>query len=186
MTLLEQLSQRRPQRADAARNFDALLTAARAAFDELGADAPLEDIARRAHVGIATLYRNFPTREELIDAVYAAEVDGICAAAGEHDDPWSELVRWVELLVDRLGNAQALAPGLATSSASRAALWAAGAQLLARAIAAGEVYPKVEVDDLMRLVVGVVAMFATDQQQRDRVLGVILDGIRTPPPPLPK
>jgi AcrR family transcriptional regulator len=68
VAMTDLLAQRRPHRADAARNFEALLVAARDAFTELGVEASLEEIARRAGVGIATLYRNFPTREELIES----------------------------------------------------------------------------------------------------------------------
>src|ERR1700712_4737164 len=72
---------RRPQRADARRNFDALLAAARDAFAENGTEASLEDIARRAGVGIGTLYRNFPTRQDLFESVYVGEVEQLCQAA---------------------------------------------------------------------------------------------------------
>ncbi len=175
MTLAEQLSQRRPKRADAARNFDELLGAARAAFDELGGAVPLEDIARRAKVGIATLYRNFPTREDLIDGVYAEEVDEVCLAA---QSPDISLDDWLEQLVARLGSRRALVEGLRTASTSRAALWAAGETLLDRAIAAGVVNERVEIDDLMRLVIGIIAMHFDDPAQRERVLGMMLEGIR--------
>lgn len=74
----EIVAARRPRRADARRNYDALLLAAREAFAAHGADASLEDIARRAGVGIGTLYRNFPSRTELFEAVYADEVHALC------------------------------------------------------------------------------------------------------------
>ena len=77
----------RPMRADAARNHDKLLAAAREAFTEDGADASLEDIARRAGVGIGTLYRNFPTRQALLEAVYVDEVEAICRAADDLGGP---------------------------------------------------------------------------------------------------
>jgi AcrR family transcriptional regulator len=177
--LTAQLDQRRPKRADAARNFDALLAAARAAFTELGPGVALEDIARWANVGIATLYRNFPTRESLIDGAYAAEVDKACEyAAGM--TPWGDLVAWVENFTNTLGSNGALVEMLVgpSVSASRSALWTAGASVLDRAVAAGAVSSKVEIDDLMRLVVGISSMFAADREQRDRVLGMMLDGIR--------
>ena len=71
---------RRPKRADARRNHDALLDAARDVFAQHGANASLEEIARRANVGIATLYRNFPTRRELLEAVYVHEVQALVAS----------------------------------------------------------------------------------------------------------
>jgi AcrR family transcriptional regulator len=81
MPLHDLLDERRPHRADAARNFDAILAAARAEFTEHGTDAALDDIARRAGVGPATLYRNFATRGDLVEAVYVAEVDALCQDA---------------------------------------------------------------------------------------------------------
>src|SRR5207248_1406973 len=87
----------RPKRADAARNYDALLAAARDAFTERGAQASLEDIARRAGVGIGTLYRHFATRQALLEAVYYEEVEAICRAAEGLGDrePWDALTAWL-------------------------------------------------------------------------------------------
>ena len=88
---LAALGVRPPQRADARRNFDALIAAARAVFAEQGTDASLEDIARRAGVGIGTLYRNFPTRQDLFERVYIGEVEDLCALARPHlyDPHWT-------------------------------------------------------------------------------------------------
>ena len=88
--MLDLLAQRRPRRADAARNFDALVAAARDAFEEFGAEASMDEIARRAGVGNATLYRNFPTREALVETVYLTGVQDVCQYAedlAEDDDP---------------------------------------------------------------------------------------------------
>src|SRR5919112_5514942 len=92
---------RRPHRADARRNFDALLAAAREAFAEQGSDASLEDIARRAGVGIGTLYRNFPTRQDLFESVYLGEVEELCAAAeaAMAQPPWEALASWLRRFV---------------------------------------------------------------------------------------
>src|SRR3569833_3535541 len=97
----QELLLRRPARADARRNYDALIAAARDGFNELGTAAPLEVIARRAGVGIATLYRNFPTREDLIESVYLEEGDAVVKAAGAVAGlaPWPALEAWVERLV---------------------------------------------------------------------------------------
>src|SRR5260370_28602866 len=84
-------------RVDARRNRDKLIETAAAAFAEHGVDASLEDIARRAGVGIGTLYRHFPTREHLVEVVYRREVEGLCAAADElasHHPPDVALERW--------------------------------------------------------------------------------------------
>src|SRR5688500_17325976 len=85
-TLSALLDERRPTRADARRNFDALVAAANQAFAEHGVSASLEDIARRAEVGIGTLYRNFPTRDALVEAVYLDEVAGVASFADELAD----------------------------------------------------------------------------------------------------
>src|SRR4051794_1432104 len=80
----------RPKRADARRNYEKVVTAARAAFAERGASTSLEEIARRAEVGIGTLYRNFPNRQALLEAVYIDEVENLCRSASELDGlaPW--------------------------------------------------------------------------------------------------
>src|SRR4051812_27348632 len=95
------VSVRRPQRADARRNFDALLAAARDAFAAQGTEASLEDIARRAGVGIGTLYRNFPTRQDLFEAVYVDEVNQLSesAAAVASLPPWEALTAWLKRFV---------------------------------------------------------------------------------------
>src|ERR1700753_797185 len=84
----------RPKRADARRNYDKVIAAAREAFGESGASTSLEEIARRAEVGIGTLYRTFPNRQALLEAVYVGELEGLCDAAGELDglEPWDALV----------------------------------------------------------------------------------------------
>src|SRR3954465_786648 len=83
----------RPKRADARRNYEKVLAAAREAFAEGGESTALEEIARRAGVGIGTLYRHFPNRQALLEAVYVDEVDGICRSAADLDatDPWEAL-----------------------------------------------------------------------------------------------
>jgi AcrR family transcriptional regulator len=108
--LSDPLDQRRPHRADAARNFDAILAAARAGFTDSGTEASLE-IARRAGVGPATLYRNFPAREDLIEAVYVAEVDSLCQDAvrlAETEKPWPALVAWIRHFVTYMATKRVL------------------------------------------------------------------------------
>src|SRR6201992_1352529 len=91
----------RPKRADARRNYDKLVTTAREVFAEQGSDATLEEISRRAGVGIGTLYRHFPARENLVEAAYLDGVEEICAAVAKHDgeDPWDALKGWLLELV---------------------------------------------------------------------------------------
>src|SRR5689334_8589421 len=105
---------RRPQRADARRNFDALLAAARDAFAENGTEASLEDIARRAGVGIGTLYRNFPTRQDLFEAVYVEEIDqlGQVAAAVAELPPWEALTAWIGQFVSYAATKRAVIEAL--------------------------------------------------------------------------
>src|SRR3954469_15486865 len=91
----------RPKRADARRNYDKVLAAAREAFAEGGESTALEEIARRAGVGIGTLYRHFPNRQALVEALYLDEVDEVCRTAAELDgaDPWEALNGWFESFI---------------------------------------------------------------------------------------
>ncbi|MFD0059771.1 TetR/AcrR family transcriptional regulator [Streptomyces sp. NPDC056690] len=179
----------RPRRADARRNFDALLGAARDAFAEKGAEASLEDIARQAGVGIGTLYRNFPTRRHLFETVYAGEVDALCRLADELADapPWDGLATWLRRFVDYTVTKRAIRDALSGESdifvACRRAMLDAGEPLLLRAQAAGEVRSDMSFDDLLRLVSGVTGAAYVDTEQRDRVFGITLDGMRTRPAP---
>src|ERR1700744_303865 len=100
----------RPKRADARRNYDKVIAAARAAFGEHGTSTSLEEIARRAEVGIGTLYRNFPNRQALLEAVYVEELESLCRSAAELDGlpPWEGFATWVNGLVGYLATKQAL------------------------------------------------------------------------------
>src|SRR3954462_2449076 len=134
---------RRPKRADALRNYEKLLAAAREAFTEADRSASLEDIARRAGVGIGTLYRNFPTRADLVEAVYVDEVEGLSRSAGELAslEPWEALTSWLQGFVGYVATKQALADELfalaerdgAVFAGCRSMLHAAGEPLLRRA-----------------------------------------------------
>ena len=102
---------RRPKRADARRNYDALVAAARDVFAENGASsASLEEVARRAGVGIGTLYRNFPTRQDLFEAVYVEEVQALCRAAEDLAElpPWDALIAWLHRFVAYVATKRAL------------------------------------------------------------------------------
>ena len=106
----------RPLRADARRNYEKLLAAGRDAFTEEGSSASLEEIARRAGVGIGTLYRHFPTRQALLEAVYVEEMDALCRSAEDLRDrePWDALVAWLHRFVDYVATKEALAQELFT------------------------------------------------------------------------
>ena len=109
----------RPQRADARANRDKLAAAARALFTEKGTSAPLEEVAERAGVGIGTLYRHFPTRQALLEAVYVDEVEAMARAATELEElpPWEALSEWLHQYVGFAATKRALnaamLPGLA-------------------------------------------------------------------------
>ncbi|MEU3985216.1 helix-turn-helix domain-containing protein [Streptomyces sp. NPDC026672] len=181
----EIVASKRPHRKDAARNYDALLDAARDAFAEKGADAALEDIARRAGVGIGTLYRNFPTRRDLFESVYANEVNALCRVASEVADlpPWQALTAWLDRFAGYMITKRAVREALNGESevfqACRESMYAAGDPLLTRAQEAGEARADISFGDLLRLVAGVTATAFDDEAQRDRVLTIALDGVRT-------
>jgi AcrR family transcriptional regulator len=178
----------RPKRADAARNYDKLLTAARDAFTADGAAASLEDIARRAGVGIGTLYRNFPTRQALLEAVYVDEVEAICRAADELDgaEPWDALVAWLRSFADYAATKKALAAELVAYLDGdapvflqcRQSIHEAGGPLLEAARAAGAVRPDVEFMDVVRMVGGIATIPNAEPGQVERILDVALDGLR--------
>jgi AcrR family transcriptional regulator len=184
MSIGDLVKEKRPHRADAARNFDAILTAAGESFAEEGIDASLEGIAARAGVGVATLYRNFPTREDLVESVYVAEVAAVCAFADEVEElePWESLVAWFERFVVYLGTKRALVDGLnresTTFRACRDALYETGEPLLVRAQEAGVALADTDIDDLMLLVLALAGGFYRDEAQRRRILTMALGGIR--------
>lgn len=181
----EIVASRRPHRKDAARNYDALITAAREAFAEHGSDVSLEDVARRAGVGIGTLYRNFPTRRDLFESVYADEVNTLCRAAVElgGQEPWEALTSWLDrftgYMVTKRAVREALNDESEIFSACRDSMFAAGGPLLERAQKAGAVRTDMEIGDLLRMVSGITATAFEDEAQRDRVMGIALDGVRT-------
>ena len=180
----------RPRRADARRNYEKLLLAARAAFTQDDADTSLEDIARRAEVGIGTLYRHFPTRQDLLEAVYVDEVEALSQSARDLAElaPWEALVAWLHRFVGYVGTKQALANELFAYSgrsaevfaSCRTALFGAGEPLLERAQQAGAVRPDVDIGDVLHLVSGIAKISTPDPDQIDRLLDVALDGLRMP------
>ena len=176
----------RPHRADARRNYDALLTAARDAFNRDGIDVALEDIARQAGVGIGTLYRNFPTRSDLVEAVYVSEIEELLQAARDavELEPWDALETWLRRFSGYVATKLALLQGLSKDSATftvcRTAMYAAASPLFERAQAAGETRADTNLDDVLRLVSGVTASQYESDEQRERVLALALDAIRAP------
>jgi AcrR family transcriptional regulator len=181
----------RPKRADARRNYEKVLAAAREAFAEGGESTSLEAIARRAEVGIGTLYRHFPNRQALLEALYVGEVEDICRSAAELDDadPWEALTAWFERFIGYIATKQALAAELLNYvdrdaelfKTSRAALFSAGGPLLDRAQAAGVVRSDVEIGDVIQMVIGIAKIPASDPRQTERMVRIALDGLRYAP-----
>jgi AcrR family transcriptional regulator len=178
----------RPRRTDARRNYDRLLAAARQAFDERGADAPLDLIAQAAGVGNATMYRHFPTRQELIVAVYAEEVDALCAEGRdllEAEDPAGALFGWLRLLIAHVTTKRELA--LSVPDGRRSELFdrwhdsmrETAAALLDRAQRAGTIRVDLEIADLLVLAHG-IALAGSGDEQLGRLLFLVRDGLATP------
>ena len=188
MNTTEQTLLTRPKRADARRNYEKVLAAAREAFAEGGESTALEEIARRAGVGIGTLYRHFPSRQALLEALYVDEVEEVCRSAAELEDaePWEALTSWVERLIGYIATKQALAAELLAYvdrdaevfKTSRAALWGAGEPLLTRAQEVGVVRPDVEIGEVIQMVIGIAKIPAADPQQTARMVRIALDGLR--------
>jgi AcrR family transcriptional regulator len=181
----------RPKRADARRNYEKVLAAAREAFAEGGEATSLEEIARRAGVGIGTLYRHFPSRQVLLEAVYVDEVENVCRSAAElaDADPWEALNGWFERLIAYLATKRALAGELlnfldkdaSLFQVCRASLFEAGEPLLKRAQEAGAAREDVTITDVMQMVIGIGKIPTSDPAQLDHVLRVALDGLRYRP-----
>jgi AcrR family transcriptional regulator len=181
----------RPRRADARRNYDKILAAAREAFAEGGESTALEEIARRAGVGIGTLYRHFPSRQALLEALYLDEVDEVCRSAAELEqaDPWEALSGWFDSFIPYIAAKQALAHELlnyldqdaALFKSCRASLFAAGEPLLVRAQQAGVVRPDVDIAQVIQMVVGIVKTPNADRAQTERLVRIALDGLRYQP-----
>jgi AcrR family transcriptional regulator len=179
---------RRPKRADAARNYDKLIAAARQAFQQDGSAASLEDIARRAEVGIGTLYRNFPTRRDLLEAVYVDELEAISRKAGEFDHlgPWEALTGWLHEYVGYAATKREIAEQLMefvdadadVFARSRAALGEAGGRLLKRAQDDGVVRQDLTFMDIARMVGGISVIRGCAPDEISRILDIALDGLR--------
>jgi AcrR family transcriptional regulator len=186
----------RVMRADARRNRERIMVAARDAFAENGMDATLDDIARRAAVGPGTLYRHFPDRETLLAAVYRDEILALCARTDELAEtlPADEaLAAWLRLQLDYitakrgLGAAVKTMLGIESETVNfcKDAMRAAVGRLLSRAQEAGAVRMDIAPADLLRLVHGVGAASETDPSSAERLLSYVLDGIRPQPPRAP-
>jgi AcrR family transcriptional regulator len=184
------LSARKP-RADSLRNRERLIAAGKAAFTEAGADVALEQIARRAGVGIGTLYRHFPDRATLMAAVYRREVDQLTASAERlltEMPAGAALEAWLHQMVDYMATKRVIAPALQASpgagaeayAASGPALFEALTRLSRAAIASGDIRADVEPDDLFRLVAGLSYGYDRPDWEPSarRLIGVLMAGLR--------
>ncbi len=177
-------------RADAQRNRELLIAAASAAFATRGAEVALEDVARGAGVGIGTLYRHFPTRDALVEAVYRHEVDVLCDRADqllEDFSPEQALAEWLRLFVRHVatkrGMLSVLKPMLSSNTSfseqTRGRATAAATKLLNAGVAAGTVRPDIDGGDLLRAVGGIC--MSTDQERSEaseRLVDLLFDGLR--------
>jgi AcrR family transcriptional regulator len=179
----------RPLRADARRNYDRLVAAARAVFALEGGGASLEAIAREAGVGVGTLYRHFPKRIDIVEAVYRDDVDELVESATtvtEELEPWPALVTWLEAFVryaigkrrflSELHEAFEKNPDL--KSVSRERIEGALSTVLVRAQATGSVRTDVDAPDLMQLLGSMCLSATLTADQSTRLLQMIIDGLR--------
>ena len=177
----------RPQRADARVNHDKLVATARALFTDKGTSAPLEEVAERAGVGIGTLYRHFPTRQALLEAVYVDEVEAMARAANELAalPPWDALSQWLHQYVGFAATKRALNEALMETDPNsnvlltcRTAIVGAGTALVERAQRAGVVRSDTTFMDVVRMVGGIALVPTADPGQKERMLELALDGLR--------
>jgi AcrR family transcriptional regulator len=181
----------RKPRADSARNRQLLIEAAKAAFSQVGLDVSLEEVARRAGVGIGTLYRHFPTREAVVEAVYRREVEHLAEAVPQllQTSPAGEaLHQWMHLFVDYFATKRIIAPSLATAVARTPALRATSSELISgalstlvkRAIASGDVRQDIDPSDLLRAMIGVSYgnPDAGWEASARRLIDILMDGLR--------
>jgi AcrR family transcriptional regulator len=181
----------RKPRADAQRNRDRVLEVAKEAFTRLGADASLDDVAKQAGVGTGTLYRHFPTRDELLKAVYRSEVEKLASAAqkfAETMPPIEALRAWMLLFVDYIETKKIIAPALnnlvggpyKVFEASYDQIWEAIRSLVKRAIKSGDIRKDLDPIDLLRALIGVsnVASSPDWKQSAQRLVDILVSGSR--------
>jgi AcrR family transcriptional regulator len=181
----------RKPRADAQRNRERILEVAKQAFTRSGANASLDDIAKEAGVGPGTLYRHFPTREELLQAVYRSEMEKVAAAErkfAQSMPPIEALRAWLLLFVDAIETKQLIAPALNTLigdpkkvfAASYAQMQEAIRALVKRAIKSGDIRKDLDPMDLLRALVGVAHVPSSPdwQQSARRLVDILITGSR--------
>lgn len=180
----------RAVRADAQRSIDALLEAAKAVFATSGVDAPVREIAKKAGVGIGTVYRNFPQRADLIAAVFRREIDACADAApvlADAYEPGEALVKWVQRYVDFIATKRGLAASLHSGNPAyetlpiyfQERLEPVLQELLETAVAAGEVRAGVDPYDLLCAVANLSATAdGSGAEHARRMVALLMDGLR--------
>ena len=182
---------RRKPRADAQRNRERVLEVSKQAFTRYGASASLDDIAKEAGVGAGTLYRHFPTRDALIEAVYRTEVEKLAAAEGKFAEslpPLEALRAWMKLFVDYVEAKHIIAPALNTYAGGASKLYEtsktqiSGAinALVKRAIQSGDIRKDLEPFDLLRALIGVASVASSPDwpQSAKRLVDILIAGSR--------
>jgi AcrR family transcriptional regulator len=177
------------RRADAERNRDKILEAARTAFAEPDADVSMAEISRRAGVGMATLYRNFPGRRELLEALYSERIAALCSAAEtiEGETPGAVLMAWLRQFFAFVTSKRAIATELlertdgntSLMGEGRTSVLAAGRPLLEAAQRAGEVRRDLSLEQVTDMVVA-IAQIQGDSPYLEPILRASLDGLRPP------
>jgi len=184
----------RKLRTDGLRNRDLLLAAAKAAFAELGPDVPPGDVAKRAGVGVGTLYRHFPTRDELVAAVYERDVEQLTQAAdtllGEHSAE-EALALWLGQVIGYVAEKRVIAPALRTDTGAGAQLHASSEATLSAALRrmvdaaqrAGAIRAGIRFDDVARMMAGICAGSGQRgwEASARRLLDVMMAGLRATP-----
>jgi AcrR family transcriptional regulator len=191
MTAKRSQSARRRPRADALRNRERILDVAKEAFTRSGANASLDEIAKTAGVGAGTLYRHFPAREALIEAVYRNEIERLAEAGRELSGklpPVEALRAWLLLFVDAIATKQVIAPALNTLlgdpkkvfEASHARIHEAIGGLVKRAVQSGDIRKDLDPDDLLRALIGVSSVASSPdwQQSARRLVDILVSGSR--------
>jgi len=181
---------KKPMRADARRNYERLVTAAREVFTARGSEASMDEIAKAADVGVGTLYRHFPKRIDLVEAVYRDDVQGLLDRAEQaHGDPWQDLTDWLRGFV-RYAEAkrtfltelhEAFEKNPDFRLASRDNLAKAASLVLVRAQQSGQARADIDQADLMQLVGGMCMARNATFAQNSRLLELVLDGVRAQP-----
>ncbi len=181
----------RKPRADAQRNRERILEVARHAFTQHGADATLDEIARLAEIGPGTLYRHFPTRDDLIEAVYRSEVEKLAAAGDRFETtmpPLAALRAWMLLFIDHVADKRLILPAMETVAGgsmrliegARGMIYGTFLRLIQSAVGHGDLRPEVEPDDLVRGLIGVfhtTSMPGWESSAR-RIVDLLIDGAR--------